>query len=122
VQPTSVASDATTSFALARSDADFLRVSVSAGSLFFQQSVAGVRSGERIQFDPVAHRFLRISHDAAVNAIVWETSRDGNAWREGRRVATPFVLDELRVELEAGTNKFEAEPGEAVFDNVVLTR
>jgi hypothetical protein len=75
-----------------------------------------------VPYDAVQHRHLRIRHDSAGDAWVWETSPDGSVWTERRRIARPFPLDAVRGEMEAGTYRAESNPGDVLVDEFSFGR
>ena len=77
-----------------------------------------------IPYDPMAHRFLRIRHDATTNRVAFDTapntgglpgiwvSRYDGTWHSS------ITLTSLNIEFKAGTYKAEANaPGNVIFDN-----
>jgi hypothetical protein len=71
-------------------------------------------------YDPQAHRWWRIRHDATSGLLHWETSPDGRAWTSHRSAAPPFSITALHICIGAGTWDAEPAPGVAVFDNLNL--
>ncbi len=114
--------EASVSFAIVSQAPGWARFAVSAGKLFFQSELAAVTSGESIAYDPVAHKHLRLRHDTGPDQIVWETSPDGAAWVERRRIARPFPVTALRAEIEGGTYQAEVDPGEVIVDDFLFAR
>ncbi len=114
--------EASVSFAVVSQAPGWARFAISAGKLFFQSELAGATSGESIPHDPAAHKHLRLRHDQGPDQIVWETSPDGASWVERRRIARPFPVNVLKAEIETGTYKAEADPGEALVDDFVFAR
>lgn len=114
--------EASVSFAIVSQAPGWARFAVSAGKIFFQSELAGATTTESLTFDPAAHAHLRLHHDVAADQIVWETSPDGASWVERRRIARPFPLAALRAEVEAGTYRVEADPGEVLVDDFVFAK
>jgi hypothetical protein len=86
--------------------------------LTFASQVAGTPDNMQVALDP-AIRTWRIRHDAAANAIVYETN-DG-AWKVQRTIGLPFQIHAVRIQLEADAfNGGAAAPGAAEFDNLVV--
>jgi YVTN family beta-propeller protein len=90
--------------------------------LSFQVKVGGVVTEASIPYDPVAHKFLRFRHEAAQNAINFETSPDAAGWTV-RRSFGPLSkgVSALACELSAGTSAPTSAPGQTVFNNFQLT-
>jgi hypothetical protein len=122
VQSLNPATEASLSLAVVSQAPGWARVTVSAGNIYFQSERMGVTTSTLASFDPVAHHELRIRHDAAGDELVWETSPDGVAWTEQRRVARPFPLTAMRAEIGAGSYRAETDPGEAIVDDFVFAR
>jgi hypothetical protein len=122
VQGPNPATEASLSLAVLAQTPGWARTTVSAGNLYFQSENTGVTSGTFITFDPVAHKVVRIRHDAGPDQIVWETSPDGATWTEQRRVARPFALAAARAEIEGGTYRVETDSGEAIVDDFVFAK
>jgi hypothetical protein len=114
--------EASVTFAVVSQAPGWARFAISAGKLFFQSELAGVTAGESVDHDPTAHKHLRLRHDPGPDQIVWETSPDGVTWVERRRIARPFPVNVLKAEIEAGTYRSEADPGEALVDDLVFAR
>jgi hypothetical protein len=114
--------EASLSFAVVAQTPGWARFAISAGKLFFQSERMGVTTSESIPHDGVGHRHLRLRHDAGNSQLVWETSPDGAAWVERRRIAAPFPVTALRAEIEAGTYRVEVDPGEALVDDFLFAR
>jgi RHS repeat-associated protein len=55
-----------------------------------------------VPYSPTQHRFWRIRHDAASDALYWEASADGATWQMLRSAARPFSVNGLQVRLTAG--------------------
>lgn len=75
-----------------------------------------------INYDPVAHRFLRFRHSIAnaTNDIVFETSPDATGWPERARASLgERSVSGLSVELSGGTSGSAGNPGPVIFDNLV---
>lgn len=73
-----------------------------------------------VPYDAAEHRYFRIRNEGA--DTVWETSPDGTAWTERRRLAVAFDWADARVRLSAGTFEPVAEPGIARFDDARVRR
>jgi hypothetical protein len=82
----------------------------------------GVTSSMAIDFDPVMHHYWRARHDATANAIVLETSPDGNSWTSQRSDVLPRLPNTVIVSLLAGTyvDAGVAMPGTAYFSGLKL--
>lgn len=122
LQAPNVATEASVTLAVVAQTPGWARTTVSAGNLYFQSENMGVTTGTLLPYDPIAHKYLRIRHDAAADQIVWDTSPDGAAWTERRRVARPFLLTAVRAEIEGGTYRVETDPGEAIIDELVFAK
>ncbi len=88
--------------------------------LVFQVKVSGLLTQQVVPYDPVQHRFWRFRHDAPMNAILFETSRDNAAYTERFRLALQKSVSSLGVELNAGTATPTTSPGATQFDNLSL--
>ncbi len=86
-------------------------------SLYLESRINGNRTYERVNFDPVEDRFLRLRHDTVSGDIVFETSPDRQVWTIQRRV--PIVIDPSAVKFEmiAGSSDSVSSPGIAAFDD-----
>jgi len=117
VVKTTVGASAATTFAVGMDSDNWYRTLVFDGRLYFQDKVNGVKSSADLAYDASLHHFWRIRHDAASDAIVFETSGDGQAWTAQRTIARKMPITNLRVELDAGTYAAMSAPGTAIFDN-----
>ncbi|MFL6208692.1 MAG: carboxypeptidase regulatory-like domain-containing protein [Pyrinomonadaceae bacterium] len=106
---------------LARSGYHWILTETGALVLVFQVRVGGVVTQEVIPYDPTAHRFWRVRHDAPVNAILFETSPDNSAFTERYRKVLDKSVSALAVELTAGTATPTAGGGTAIFDNLNIS-
>ncbi|MGE5186715.1 MAG: hypothetical protein ACM31C_31895 [Acidobacteriota bacterium] len=109
----SVDIDATTGYAM----------SAYAGRLhMIVHTSGGVTSSTAIDYDPMAHRYWRIRHDAG-GTMELETSPDGAAWTSQRSTALPRLPTGVTVSLLAGTyiDQGVSDPGAANFYNLKLT-
>ncbi|HEY0099821.1 MAG TPA: carboxypeptidase regulatory-like domain-containing protein, partial [Pyrinomonadaceae bacterium] len=90
--------------------------------LIFQARSTGVLNGlsPGIPFDPLQHRYWRFRHSSAESAIFFETSSDRVVWTEQRRVALGGAIGAFAVELSAGTSGLVMNPGQAIFDNLLV--
>lgn len=122
LQAPNTATEASVTLAVVAQTPGWARTAVSAGNIYFQSENMGVTSGTHVPYDPFAHKYVRIRHDAIADQIVWETSPDGAAWVEQRRVARPFALAAVRAEVEGGTYRVETDPGEAIVDDFVFAK
>jgi hypothetical protein len=122
LQPPNPDTEASVSFAVVSQAPGWARFAISAGKLFMQDELQGQTNGDSIPHDPTAHKFLRIRHESGTDQIVWETSADGSAWVERRRVARPFPVSALRAEIEGGTYRSEAAGGEVIVDDFFFAR
>ena len=99
----------------------------SKGSIGFERKVNGVKDAMTIAFDAAAHAFWRIRHDAAANAIVFETAPNDHgrpgAWTVRRMVTRDISIASCRIELKAGSSDAQtASPGTMTFDDVRVAR
>ncbi len=91
-------------------------------TLIFQIALGGSKSSsDPLAFDPAQHRFWRFRHDAPARLVIFETSPDAQVWTERFRAAIDRGQNALIAELSAGTFRPNADPGEALFDNFLLT-
>lgn len=92
-------------------------IDVSSGQLFVG-SVIGVDHNKELtrDYDPVAHRFLRIESTDGV--LSFQTSADGIDFYTQHALTSAFDLSAIKFRLVAGTfDGGEAAPGMAKFDN-----
>ena len=109
----SVDIDATTGYA----------ISAYAGRLhMIVHTSGGVTSSTAIDYDPMAHRYWRIRHDAG-GTMELETSADNATWTSQRSAALPRLPTGVTVSLLAGTyiDQGVTDPGNALFYNLKLT-
>ncbi|HKP73776.1 MAG TPA: carboxypeptidase regulatory-like domain-containing protein, partial [Pyrinomonadaceae bacterium] len=88
--------------------------------LIFQVRTAGVFNGLPIPYDPVQHRYWRFRHDAATNTMFFETSPDRVTWTVQLQVPLGTNVGALAAELNAGTSGSVSNPGQAIFDNLLV--
>jgi hypothetical protein len=118
VEVAQTAADAAHTFFTLGSDANnWFRFLVADGRLNFQSRAGGLESSPNIAHDAARQRFWRLRHERRSDEVVFETSGDGVSWFERRRIARPFAVTSLLVELGAGTASKVAAPGNAAFDN-----
>gem|GEM_PF-441485 len=94
--------------------------------LIFQVRQAGtlqpVFPGPSVPLDPAQMRFWRFRHEAATRTMYFETSPDGNnPWTIRAQFLLPGPVGALAAELSAGTAGAIASPGQAIFDNLMIT-
>jgi hypothetical protein len=88
--------------------------------LVFQVRAGGQLTSISINYDPVAHRFMRFRHDPPpANAILFETSPNNVDFVVRHSVVLQKSVSALTAELSAGTTA-PTDPGNAVFDNFNL--
>ncbi|HEU4594438.1 MAG TPA: FG-GAP-like repeat-containing protein [Pyrinomonadaceae bacterium] len=91
-------------------------------NILFQIAIGGAKfSSDPTAFDPSQHRFWRFRHDAPASLVIFETSPDALVWREQFRAEIDRGQTALIAELSAGTTRPNQNPGEALFDNFLLT-
>ncbi|MBI4510523.1 MAG: hypothetical protein HY698_12895 [Deltaproteobacteria bacterium] len=96
---------------------DALVILESAGTLNFLYRVGADYSNVgSIAYNASDHRYWRIRESSGT--AFWETSSDQVTWTIRASLATPFPVDQVRVDLAAGTYRPEANPGAAAFDNL----
>ena len=93
--------------------------------LIFQVKMNGLLTSLSIDYDPVAHRFMRFRHEPPQvsptdGAIVFETSPNNIDFTVRHRILLEKGISPLTAELSAGTSS-PTNPGPAVFDNLTLT-
>jgi hypothetical protein len=90
--------------------------------LIFQARSAGVLSGlpAGIPYDPIQHRYWRFRHSSELSAMFFETSPDRVVWTERHRIALGAPIGALVAELAAGTSGRVSNPGQAIFDNLLV--
>jgi hypothetical protein len=82
----------------------------------------GVTNSTAIDYDPTAHRYWRIRHDAA-GTMELETSPDATTWTSQRSAPLPRLPTGVTVTLLAGTyiDQGVTDPGVAYFYQTKLT-
>jgi len=90
-------------------------------TLIFQLSLGVDKFQTSVTYDPAQHRFWRFRFDAAERLIIFETSPDFVVWTERFRSRLPGDQTALIAELSAGTTRATANPGEAIFDNFLVS-
>jgi subtilisin-like proprotein convertase family protein len=133
VQAPSSTTDAQASFAVGNnpnrpdlSQARFYRIYVKHGSLFGERRTSGTVNTTlfSIPYDPVAHRFWRIRHNAGMVTLDTATGTGGvpGTWvqRYTETWQSVIPLTSVLMEFRAGTSKQETNPGTVIFDNFVF--
>ena len=95
--------------------------SASEQTLLFQFNLGGDKFTASVTYDPAEHRFWRFRHDAPARQVIFETSPDFVVWTERFRARLPADQTALIAELSAGTRRASANPGEALFDNFLVS-
>jgi hypothetical protein len=111
---------ADTQLALCLNSQNFYMIVYETGDLYFQDVLAGVRTGVRVPYDAVLHKIWRIRHDQTADTIVFETSANGTNWHAQRTIARQMAITSMRAEVSAGTWRAVTAPGTAIFDNFRL--
>ncbi|MCP5532074.1 MAG: DUF1929 domain-containing protein [Akkermansiaceae bacterium] len=106
--------------ALGAGNGNFLAIGREGGILWIEQMTGGGRDVIVHDFDPSEHLIWRIEHDETSDSILYQLSRDGSAWTTVRTVARAIDISAMRIELGAGTFRWEAAPGTAWFDYVAV--
>jgi len=86
------------------------------GTLTMFTHAGGREVKASVPYDALAHRFWQLRERDGT--LLFETSPDGHAWTERGRLAAPFDVSLVRVELSAGVFQGEASPGMAEFDGL----
>jgi regulation of enolase protein 1 (concanavalin A-like superfamily) len=122
VEVVQIASGGTTNteLALCVDRLNFLMISTESGILRFEQVVNGTRSATSTAYNAAQHRFWRIRHDLASDAVHFETSVDGVTWTIRRSVTRQLPITAMKIEISAGTWQGLSSPGTAIFDNFTL--
>jgi CSLREA domain-containing protein len=97
------------------------RADTSGQTLFFEFSVGGNKFSTGIDYNPAQQRFWRFRHDAPAHLLIFETSPDAANWTERFRATLPPDQTALIAELSAGTFLPTHTPGEALFDNFLIS-
>lgn len=121
VEVTQVLADSTsgeTELCLGDGNGNELLISVSGSDIAFRYWISGSDYGTRIAYDPVAHRFWRLRHNAIGSLVYWETSPDGKSWTVQHSLPTPFPVTALTAFVGAGVWSPTTHPGTAIFDNL----
>jgi hypothetical protein len=104
------------------------RIWSEAYTLSFEKKIGGAKTElKSIPYDPVNHAFWRIRHDAATDAVVFETAPSlggtPGAWMLQTSTSRQVAVTGMRVELKAGTYQVETvAPGAVAFDHVLVTK
>ncbi|HYY43334.1 MAG TPA: Calx-beta domain-containing protein, partial [Pyrinomonadaceae bacterium] len=94
--------------------------------LVFQVRQAGVLQSvspqSNVPLDPAQMRFWRFRHEAATRTMFFETSPTGvdGSWTVRAQFVLPGPVGALAVELSAGTAGAVVNPGQAIFDNLLV--
>lgn len=100
---------------------NYYLINVGAGSMLFRSMTNGANDQTVIGFDQSNARYWRIRHDAAVNAINFETSANGVSWTTQKTVTPGFSLAAVKFNLMSGAwGTGNATPGTAKYDNFQL--
>jgi hypothetical protein len=99
--------------------ADEARFVTEAGVMTMREIAGASNTATNVTYDPVAHRWLRLRHDATT--IFWETSPNGTTWTTQRSKSPGRTWDTIQVRLWTGFFGTEPTPGQTVFDNLNLT-
>lgn len=100
---------------------NYLLIDTGAGNILYRSMVNGVSDQLVTPFDAVAHRYWRVRHDTASNAINFETSQDALLWTTRKTVAVGFSLTSVRFSLIAGAyGSGNANPGVAIYNDFQL--
>ncbi len=101
---------------------DYFSLWIYNGRIGFDEIVGGVwgNSGFDIAYDPVQHRYLRISHQIPGNTVTVEGSPDNIVWASLGSLTPALSMDNLYLALTGIIWGVDATPGTAIFDNVVL--
>jgi CSLREA domain-containing protein len=90
-------------------------------TLLFEINVGGRKFSTALAYDPALHRFWRFRHDAPAHLIIFETSPDSANWTVRFSAQLPPDQTALIAELSAGTSRPTSNPGEALFDNFLIS-
>ncbi|HEX6039370.1 hypothetical protein [Longimicrobium sp.] len=113
------AAGARTYLAVKLNNQNGLSLVVENGALLAVQLVANVTTVlASVTYCPTLHRWLRLRESTGV--AYWEASPDGKTWTVLAARPSPLRLDDVLIEIGAGTDVAAASPGQAVFDRVNL--
>jgi len=97
---------------------NYFLIDTGAGNTLFRSMVNGVNDQTIIPFDPVAHRFWRVRHNASLNQVSFETSPDAVTWTTRKTATAGFSLTGMRFSLFAGAwGPNNAAPGTAIYND-----
>lgn len=97
---------------------NYIEIYHEGSDLIFGQEIDGNHTKfKTIPYDATAHRFWKIRESGG--KAYFETAPDGQIWTEQLQISTNllFPMDLVRVEIGAGSDGVQMDPGEAHFDN-----
>lgn len=92
------------------------------GDLAFNEVVNGVwgNLAFTVPYDPVQHRFFKISHQSASNILTIESSPDNVTWITLGSITPVLSMDNMYVGLTGIFWGADPTPGTVIYDNFVL--
>jgi hypothetical protein len=110
---------ATTTIGVAKDISNWYGFVASGAELHCLSTVAGKRTATSVRYDAKSQRFWRLRMKDGV--VTWETSANGGAWKQQRRMSSAPPLGPAAALIEAGTDRLVRSPGVAVFDRITMT-
>lgn len=123
VQAAASNTGAFTMFAVLKDSNNYYHFYVTGTTLVCEQKISGTKTAlATLTYNPFAHQFLRIRHDAAAGNVIFETASSSNGpWAQqfvGTWNTSAVPLTSVHFELKAGTSFAESNPpGTVIFDN-----
>lgn len=112
---------AQTIFSMGLDESNFYRFRLQGERLFMEHSNNGIVTSSAQELAGSYPRFWRIRHESSTDSVLFETSNNSSSWTERRSVPRTFAVTSLFAELVAGSALFTGFPGQAEFDNFVIS-
>jgi hypothetical protein len=110
-----------TIFGVAADERNWIRFRQAGGQLLFERANGGETSAEQVDYDAEAHRWWRLAH--VPGDLRYEVSRDGLIWTVELSVPQPAWIDDVCIELQAGSDTSDENHGvRAVFGSFTASR
>ena len=111
-----------TIFGIGADENNWIRFRKAGAVLNFELAIGGETSAEQIDYDAEAHRWWRLSHTPG--HLNYQTSSDGTAWAIQLSVPQPVWIDNIHIELQAGSEVSDETEAlkQATFSSFSLAR